>query len=568
MKLKHLILSFAVFAALFSCTRTDAPLPEEDMLYRVECFYQQNPDSALQILDTLRLDRLSEKELAHYYLLWVKVNEPYWAYKPESDSMLNEAVQYFLYSNDLYFKALTLMITARFEKLAGNEAESVKNELQALEVIEQCKHVDERLVLYSHEPTDEQNEIDRIKYSIYTRLGMGYMANSLWDEGLYYMHLANRYYTEKQRPFFQILTLVPMGMTYVEKKDFDSSYYCYSEALRLSAETHDNLNYFQVCDALAQYYLSLYDNKRFENDEEKEALLRNAIRWHKTELDTLATLGEAMFLNRSIDGYGGISSAYLELQQYDSSIYYAEKGLIGNGRNVWKENLKKYLFKSHFALSNYEKAAMYAEDLFKNLDLETQKDNEIGVNLAKSESEKHNELQQLQNENQQKRLHLYILLLLLFIALLTLFFFYYRYRKNKELEMMRIQSEQQKLQSEQQQLQSDIESKKQQSHAMLIAHARKIYYKDGDDNDGKVFGSIMTEFNAQYPNAQKKLKAALPDFTDSEIDILILWSLSFQIKDMAHILGLSENTVAKYRSNIRQKTKTADILGLIKPILD
>ena len=134
--------------------------------------------------------------------------------------------------------------------------------------------------------------------------------------------------------------------------------------------------------------------------------------------------------------------------------------------------------------------------------------------------------------------------------------------------MLRIQSEQQKLQSEQQQLQSDIESKKQQSHAMLIAHAKKIYYKGGDDSEGKVFDSIMTEFNAQYPNAQKKLKAAFPDFTDSEIDILILWSLSFQIKDMAHILGLSENTVAKYRSNIRQKTKTADILGLIKPILD
>ncbi|MCQ2303340.1 MAG: hypothetical protein MJZ94_12055, partial [Bacteroidales bacterium] len=84
MKLKHLILSFAVFAALFSCTRTDAPLPEEDMLYRVECFYQQNPDSALQILDTLNVSVLSEKELAHYNLLWVKVNEPYWAYKPES----------------------------------------------------------------------------------------------------------------------------------------------------------------------------------------------------------------------------------------------------------------------------------------------------------------------------------------------------------------------------------------------------------------------------------------------------------------------------------------------------
>ena len=47
------------------------------MLYRVECFYQQNPDSALQILDTLNVSVLSEKERVHYNLLWVKVNEPY-----------------------------------------------------------------------------------------------------------------------------------------------------------------------------------------------------------------------------------------------------------------------------------------------------------------------------------------------------------------------------------------------------------------------------------------------------------------------------------------------------------
>ena len=47
------------------------------MLYHVECFYQQNPDSAMQILDTLNVDVLSEKERVHYNLLWVKVNEPY-----------------------------------------------------------------------------------------------------------------------------------------------------------------------------------------------------------------------------------------------------------------------------------------------------------------------------------------------------------------------------------------------------------------------------------------------------------------------------------------------------------
>ena len=114
---------------------------------------------------------------------------------------------------------------------------------------------------------------------------------------------------------------------------------------------------------------------------------------------------------------------------------------------------------------------------------------------------------------------------------------------------------------------ADLTSKKHQSHAMLVDRAMKVYNKSGNHGDGKVFKEIMTEFDMQYPNAEKKLKEALPDFSDSEIDILILWSLTFQIKEMSEILGLSENTVGKYRSNIRQKAKTADIYTLVEHIL-
>ena len=67
----------ALVVMIAACGKHDVPPAEEDMLYRMECFYQQNRNSAMQILDTLRLDRLSEKERVHYNLLWVKVNEPY-----------------------------------------------------------------------------------------------------------------------------------------------------------------------------------------------------------------------------------------------------------------------------------------------------------------------------------------------------------------------------------------------------------------------------------------------------------------------------------------------------------
>ena len=61
---------------LVACAKHKTPPPpEEDMLYRVECFFQPHPNSAMQIIDTLNLSMLSEMERAHYCLLRAKVND-------------------------------------------------------------------------------------------------------------------------------------------------------------------------------------------------------------------------------------------------------------------------------------------------------------------------------------------------------------------------------------------------------------------------------------------------------------------------------------------------------------
>ena len=82
----HILFSCFLLAA---CAKHEAPPPEEDMLYRVECFYPNNPDSAMQILDTLNLSALSEKERAHYCLVRMWVKELKDQYDSEVDSLLN-----------------------------------------------------------------------------------------------------------------------------------------------------------------------------------------------------------------------------------------------------------------------------------------------------------------------------------------------------------------------------------------------------------------------------------------------------------------------------------------------
>ena len=64
-----------------------------------------------------------------------------------------------------------------------------------------------------------------------------------------------------------------------------------------------------------------------------------------------------------------------------------------------------------------------------------------------------------------------------------------------------------------------------------------------------------------------KLRSAHPDLTDTELDVCVLSTFSFRLKEVADILDLRENTVAKYRSSIKKKTRTRDVESLMRQVL-
>ena len=68
---------------------------------------------------------------------------------------------------------------------------------------------------------------------------------------------------------------------------------------------------------------------------------------------------------------------------------------------------------------------------------------------------------------------------------------------------------------------------------------------------------IMAEFEAAYPHALERLAAAYPDLNKTEANLVVLSFLQFRAKEEADLLGLSENTVMQYRSNLRKKTANA-----------
>ncbi len=142
---------------------------------------------------------------------------------------------------------------------------------------------------------------------------------------------------------------------------------------------------------------------------------------------------------------------------------------------------------------------------------------------------------------------------LLALALSAFFVYHRRYRK-KAAERHEVISR------DLQEARGTLEAKEQEA---LRLKAEAIYH-DRHNNTGKRLKEL---FNEAYPDALPRLKAAHPDLNDTELDLCVLSFFGFRLKEMADILDLRENTVAKYRSHIKKKTQTKSVKGLFEPFL-
>ena len=108
-------------------------------------------------------------------------------------------------------------------------------------------------------------------------------------------------------------------------------------------------------------------------------------------------------------------------------------------------------------------------------------------------------------------------------------------------------------------LQTQMDDALQQSRAMLPQRVKDIY----SSKVGNRLERIMDEFEAAYPEAMGRMAAAYPDLTPTERRIFVLSHLQFRAKEMADLLGLSENTVNQYRYNLRKKTENASFSSFL-----
>ena len=540
------IICFLWLAMLAACNQDNTPPPpEEDMLYRVECFYQTHLDSANQILDTLNLSVLSEKERAHYCLLRLDALFDKMFYDAGIDSLLQVAENCFVGGDDKYFEAKSYYAKGyAYRSSPQYRWLCIDNYQKAKQSIDQCQHVDERFVRFSPTPTTEQDVIDHLKYKIYSGLGSAYGDFGYHNESLEVLKEAERFLCDRQWLDQHCLTALMIGELYLRFREYDSSALYLDKGFR-SAQTLGDTWKMAACHSSAALHLLFrYEKqKKAESKEEMQKFLREAIAEEKKALYLLG--GQtAKFRASTIDG---LAHAYFELGQYDSCIYFAKQAADQYGLEVWRMNANMYLYKSYEALGYMDSALLYAE---KYMDARHQYDcSGKSVAQVKDEYDKQLDLQRLESEQQKKRLMLYLLVAVLLIVILAISFFISNYKKNNELETLRLKEK--------------IESMHRNANDALVKRVRFIF-ADKREND---LNRIVAEFNATYPDALIKLKTAYPDLNEMELNTCVLSYFSFHMKEAATIMGLRNNTVAKYRSSIKKKTHTNNLESLLIPFL-
>lgn len=537
---------------LAACKPSPTPPPEENMLYHLEGYCLSNPDSSLYILDTLDVSVLSKKEQAHYCLIRANILFSLNRYDSEADSLIQIAEKQFIGSDDKYYEALTYSTRAFYYEESPQTNHYVLDCRQkAKQSIDQCKHVDGRLVRNAPYTTNERSIIDKLKYKIYLFLGATYVDADYIREGVELLKLSERYYFENEEFESQGTAALMIGFAYMGEKEYDSCQLYFHRGLHAAESVNDTVNmaYFHHYNAMQ----TLGHTDEMEDCDEKALLLREAIDENKTALALL----EAFPKLRLSQFFEGIAHAYFNLHEYDSCIYYSNRVLEMSGSGVWEMNAYNYLYKSYQALGDTEQALAYLAKY-----TEMQGDygaNEKDLVEAKDNYDKQLEINQLESKHRVKYSRLYLWIALLAIVLAVVVFMAIRYRKNKRIEDLELQKvHQQQRETFSQQLTEAQTALKQKAFEDLKKQAKSLYDKGGHPRQ-----SILEAFNKAYPEAYDRLKSIYPNLTDQERDLLVLNFLHFRIKEEAEILDLSQNTVMKYRSDLIKKVGKSPVSDLI-----
>ena len=352
-------------------------------------------------------------------------------------------------------------------------------------------------------------------------------------------------------PYGNSNILYRIGKQYDKLQIIDSAAYYYEKALE-TMPGRNSMLYRDVVTSKALFEFEVYGNIAIALDSMKSMAAQ--------------ATSDTERLNRFLT-IGGVCKS---MGQYDSAKVYLEPVFEKDSNNA--SIAAKYLRDIALAEGDTLKANQYSlvfakdavaapENLFWASQLNDLFQNYLHGKQEKAEAERRLAEQEAARLRWKRGLAVTVVVMMALV--LGLWCWLARRKKEHEAETQTWHMEKQQLQTQVddalQQLQTQADDALQQARAMLPQRANEIYSSKVENR----LERIMDEFEAAYPEALERVAAAYPDLTPTERRIFVLSHLQFRAKEMADLLGLSENTVNQYRYNLRKKTENTSFSAFL-----
>jgi len=302
---------FFCFLFLSACTGKNEISP---LLLDVERLLENDPDSALLILESIHLEEVNQYNQAYYYLLLVE------AKNKNEESLLSDDLHLdwiLEHINDKDLVAKAIIYKGKIWSELNELGEAVVWYQKAIDLLE------------------EKESNYKILSDVYIDLGKIFINQCLYDEAMVIFQKVYSLNKNKVNKKFVALSLRNIGWTHFYINNKDSVYYYLQEALVYAKQDKDSLPLSeQIYNDLAAYY---------EEIEDYDAALQQLQNITKPKDNTYLNMG-SMFLN---------------IQQYDSARHYL---LLGAESDYIYTKVASYIYleKLENSLDDYKNAHYYS----------------------------------------------------------------------------------------------------------------------------------------------------------------------------------------------------------------
>jgi len=528
---KSLLILVLTFIS-FSCTKQAAT---KDILVRAQSIVEQQPDSALRMLQSVLFpENFDKSRFNKYYLLLLQAKDK--DYKDiTSDTVIFTVKDYYLQVKDYPNAAMAAYYCGRLWHERNNMSEAVKAYTEA-------------------ETLADKTDNDNLKGLIQSNLGILHMEHSSYETAIELLKNAVVWYDKAKNYRNEISSLKTIGDCLGLSKQTDSAFYYYNQSLKLAVLHNMSKQQSEVINNKAVIY------QEQGNYDQAKKLFHEALALTNDSLEqarTLLNIAQVYELENKMDSVNSylkmalafhISNPWLMRSSYKLSSEIEEKG------NRYQD-----------ALNDYKEYYKYTEKVWDNA-----KNNELQEVQAKYDFEK------LKNAKNQLIIRqkgaLNILYLVLLISGIIIFLYYRSIFRNKRL-LLEFEQKVESLQriaenySKEKQsfrniviqhfeimkkttlIESEISDDERKSGQKLLKKFNKIVYGQDTLDWGKMYFIMNSLYNGLYDEIKKK-------YTQwDEMDFRIFCMSNenqFTDKEISIILNNTIPMIRKIRSKIRK----------------